>query len=65
MVMPYSHAKVEGQRPVVSEDRAETNGQTDVQTEREFVRIPSPKDVWHQRTRVLRYLRALFASSYV
>ena len=28
MVMSYSHAEVEGQRSVGSEDRVETNGQT-------------------------------------
>ena len=28
MVMAYSHAKVQGQRSVASEDRVETNGRT-------------------------------------
>ena len=29
MVMTYQHAEVEGERSVGSEDRVETNGQTD------------------------------------
>jgi len=33
MVMTYSHEKVQGQRSVGYEDRAETNGQTDRRTE--------------------------------
>ena len=32
MVMTYSRAKVQGQRPVGSEDRAATNGRTDGRT---------------------------------
>ena len=33
MVMTYSQANVQGQRPVGSEDRVETNGRTDGQTD--------------------------------
>jgi len=33
MVMTYSRAKVQGQRSVGSEDRVETNGRTDGQTD--------------------------------